>query len=345
MTESPLHQSSAPIGRAPWEVPGPSLEPPLLHPDVDPDLPSGDLTGATPPPTEGAGSPGASGQVEPSRRPKRRRRRVWRWLRRMLQLAFVAQVVVAALLVSLCWWTPDTTAFMLENSGGTVHQNVSIDHMSRYLLAATIAHEDSQLGTRAGAFDASALLDRARAYLDGQSDPSGSTIPQQLAKNLFLWPSQTAIRKAMEAVLSTEMMVVLPAQRVLELYLNVAQFGPRLYGVCAATWYYFGTAPWDITQYQAAELMGVLPAPNLVSRASNGGIDVGPGVDPAGVDLVNGAANVHVPRELKAMGGWQAAVATVGITDTASDHAAHRGDDDACSRMPSAVAELISAGS
>jgi monofunctional biosynthetic peptidoglycan transglycosylase len=84
----------------------------------------------------------------------------------------------------------------------------------------------------------------------------------------------------------------------------------------------------------------VLPDPDRVSRAPGGGIDLGPTADPRAVDLVNGAANVHVPSELAGMGGWRAAVATIGISDTA---AAHAGDtsSDACSTMPAAVADQI----
>jgi monofunctional biosynthetic peptidoglycan transglycosylase len=81
-----------------------------------------------------------------------------------------------------------------------------------------------------------------------------------------------------------------------------------------------------------------------VRRAPDGGIDLGPTADPQAVDLVNGAANVHVPRELAGMGGWQAAVATVGIHDTAADHAATAGAADGCSTMPARVAALLPAG-
>ena len=72
-------------------------------------------------------------------------------------------------------------------------------------------------------------------------------------------------------------------------------------------------------------------------RAPDGGIDVGPTADPQAVDLIDGAANVHVPRELAAMGGWQSAVATVGIHDTAAAHAATAGAADGCSTMPASV--------
>jgi monofunctional biosynthetic peptidoglycan transglycosylase len=259
-----------------------------------------------------------------------------------LGLAFlITQMVVAVFIGSLRWWAPQRTAFMLESGQPVVYQYVSVDHVSRYLIAAVIAHEDQQLGTRSGAFAMSQLTSRAGAYLSGQPDPSGSTIPQQLAKNIFLWSHQDPARKAIEAVLASEMSWSLPPQRLMELYVNYAQFGPGLYGICAASWYYFGEPPWSMTQYQADQLMGVLPDPERVGRAAEGGLDLGPRADPQAVDLVNGAANVHVPRELEGMGGWEAAVATIGIHDTAAAHAAGVSSADACSTMPPSVAQRL----
>jgi monofunctional glycosyltransferase len=267
-------------------------------------------------------------------------RRSHRLLRRLFVALLLLQLVLAGLIVSLRWWNPPRTAFMVESGGPVIYQHVSLDHVSRFLLAAVIAHEDQQLGTRTGAFPPGEFAKRAEAYLSGATDPSGSTIPQQLTKNVFLWPHQDPLRKGVEAVLSSEMALALSDQRMLELYVNYAQFGPGLYGICAASWFYFGEPPWDMTQYQAAQLMGVLPDPDRVRRAAGGGLDIGPTADPAAAELINGAANNHVPRELAGMGGWERAVATVGIHDTAADHAADRGAD-SCSSMPPAVAELI----
>jgi monofunctional biosynthetic peptidoglycan transglycosylase len=262
-------------------------------------------------------------------------------MRRLAVVALLLQLVVAVFLGALAWWTPGTTAFMVEDGAPVTYEFVSLDHVSRYLVAAVIAHEDESLGTRSGAFTFADFTARVAAYAQGKTDPSGSTIPQQLAKNVFLWRHQDPVRKAVEAVLSTEMSASLSHQRILELYVNYAQFGPHLYGVCAASWYYFDEAPWDMTQYQADQLMGVLPDPDLVTRAPSGGIDVSRAANPLAVNLINGAANVHVPRELAGMGGWRAAIATIGLHDTATAHASRRGDPDACSTMPQAVTKLL----
>jgi monofunctional biosynthetic peptidoglycan transglycosylase len=254
----------------------------------------------------------------------------------------VVQLLAVAFIGSLRWWAPPRTAFMLESGQPVAYQYVSLDHVSRYLVAAVIAHEDEQLGTRSGAFTLSQLSSRVGAYLSGRPDPSGSTLPQQLAKNIFLWPSQDPVRKAIEAALASEMSWTLPPQRLMELYVNYAQFGPGLYGACAASWYYFGEPPWSMTQYQADQLMGVLPDPDRVRRAAGGGFDLGPHADPQAVNLINGAANVHVPTELAGMGGWQAAVATIGIHDTAATHAESQSSYDGCSTMPQSVAQRLS---
>ena len=294
----------------------------------------------TPGPWEGA-SPGEDPPQNGPVAVPRGRHRVRRAATRLLLVLVVVQLVLAAFIASLRWWTPSRTAFMLEGGSPVTYQYVSLDHVSRHLLAAVIAHEDEQLGTRHGAVTWAALRSRAWAWMTGAPDPSGSTIPQQLAKNVFLWPDQDPVRKAVEAGLATGMSVELSDQRVLELYVNYAQFGPHLYGVCAASWYYFGQSPAAMTQYQADQLMGVLPDPDRVRRAPGGGIDLRPTADPQAVDLVNGAANVHVPRELAGMGGWQAAVATVGIHDTAAAHAATAGAADGCSTRPAPVRALL----
>ncbi|WFR85356.1 transglycosylase domain-containing protein [Arthrobacter sp. Y-9] len=281
--------------------------------------------------------PGASTLPDASTKPPRRRKA----FKRVLVSIAVLLVVQFLSVLSYNWFTPPRTSYMFQSGEPIVYQYVSIDHISRFALAATIAHEDEQLGTRVGAFTWEELTQRAEAWQKGEKDPSGSTIPQQLVKNIYLWPSQDPVRKSLEAGLATEMSLTVPAKRVLELYLNYAQFAPKLYGICAASWYYYNTPPWAMTEHQAGQLMGVLPLPERVRRAPEGGIDLGPSADPLAWDLINGAANVWVPRQIEGMGGWQATVATVGINDLASDHAAERNSGDSCSTMPAAVSKRI----
>ncbi|WP_427007177.1 transglycosylase domain-containing protein [Pseudarthrobacter sp. H2] len=272
---------------------------------------------------------------------KRKKHRLLRFIGGCFKLLFVLVILSLVATVSFIWWTPPRTSYMLQGGEPVAYQFVSIDHISRFALAATIAHEDQQLGTRPGAFDMEDFQARAKANLEGKPDPSGSTIPQQLVKNIFLWPDQSALRKGLEAGLASEFSFILTDKRVLELYLNYAQFGPHVYGICAATWYYYNTPPSRMTEYQAAQLMGVLPLPNRVRRPAEGGISLDKRTDSLVWEYVNGAANVWVPRQIEGMGGWQQAVATVGIYDLASDHVTTAYKADGCSTMPQSVRDRL----
>lgn len=275
----------------------------------------------------------------------RKRHRVRKFFARFAIITAVFLVVLQLVAFAFIWITPPRTSYMLQEGEPVVYQFVSLDHISRYMVAATIAHEDQQLGSRAGGFDLEDFKARAEAHLAGKEDPSGSTIPQQLVKNIYLWEDESAIRKGIEAGFAMQFAYTLSDQRVLELYLNYAQFGPKLFGICAASWYYFNTPPWSMAPEQAALLMGIVPFPSEIRRGPEGGAFVDKATHPKTWDNLNGAANVWVPRQLEGMGGWKAAVATVGITDTAADHEAERDSKDACSTMPEAVkARLIDEG-
>jgi monofunctional biosynthetic peptidoglycan transglycosylase len=281
-------------------------------------------------------------QPPTARRPKRRRLR--KWLARFGILVGSFLLVTQLVAVAFIWITPPRTSYMLQEGEPVVYQFVELKHISRFMIAATIAHEDQELGSRVGGFDLEDFIARAEAHLAGKEDPSGSTIPQQLVKNIYLTPDENAIRKGIEAGFATQFAVTLSDQRIMELYLNYAQFGPKLFGVCAASWYYFKTPPWSMTREQAALLMGIVPFPNLIQRAPEGGAFVNKSTHPVTWDNLNGAANYWVPKQIEGMGGWEAAVATIGITDRASDYQAERDanpdDPNSCSTWPKSVVEL-----
>ncbi|KGH44023.1 glycosyl transferase [Modestobacter caceresii] len=269
-------------------------------------------------------------------RTDRRRRGVLRSLGRLLAVVFVVQALV---MVALRWVDPPTTAFMAANPAGSIQQSVPVEHVSRNFLAAVIAHEDAPLPYRSGAFEWDSLFARAQAHLRGEDDPSGSTIPQQVAKNLFLNQELSAWRKAVEAGLAAELALVVEDRRMLELYVNHAQFGPTLYGVCAASWYYFDTPPDTLYPEQAIQLAGLLPSPGHVRRAPGGGLDfqVEDGLGWLSRSHVLNA-QARLPRHLDQL-GFQP-VEDVGITGLAADEP-DSGDD--CSERPQEVADLIAA--
>ncbi|MFW3171389.1 transglycosylase domain-containing protein [Geodermatophilus sp. CPCC 206100] len=263
-----------------------------------------------------------------------------RRLARRLGTGLAAVVVVQALVVlSLQWIDPPTTAFMAANPAGALQQSVPIEHVSRNFLAAVVAHEDAELPYRSGAFAWDELWDRAQAHLAGEEDPTGSTIPQQVAKNLFLNQEMSAWRKAVEAGLSVELSFALSDRRMLELYVNYAQFGPTIYGVCAASWYYFDTPPQELPVEQAVQIVGLLPSPGHVRRAPGGGLDfdVEDGLGWLSRSHVVNAQN-RVPGHLDRL-GFQP-VEDLGIEGLAADQPPA---DDDCSTRPQEVADLIAA--
>jgi monofunctional glycosyltransferase len=216
--------------------------------------------------------------------------------------------------------TPDDTAFMRADPDGAIHPWVDASNISRDMLVALIAHEDAPFPDRTGAFSLHQFLSRAEAYVTGRPDPSGSTIDQQLAKNIWLTPSKTWYRKALEADLSTLMALSVPKARRLELYANTAQFGVGLYGVCAASWYYFSESPAMLDLDGSAQLVGLLPNPTAFRRAPAGGVDyhVGDGTVQDLGDTV-AWARAHIIGQVRGVGGLRATEA-IGITGTAQTH-------------------------
>ncbi|SEM13318.1 biosynthetic peptidoglycan transglycosylase [Rhodococcus maanshanensis] len=259
-----------------------------------------------------------------------------------MAIGFVVWLVMTPAIYRV--WTPPRTMFMLTDSadGNTVFEEVSLDYISRHYVAAVLAHEDAELGTRKGPFHIGEFIDRTQTYLETGKDLSGSTIPQQLVKNIFLVRGESAgarvFRKGVEAGLSWPFSLV-GDKRQLELYLNYAQFGPNLYGVCAASWYYFNRPPWDSNPWDAATLAGLLPLGEDVRRAPGGGVDI----ESDGTWLVaSTVANAQnkLPGRIRQMGGWEGAVATVGITDAASDNPL---GPHSCAVMPQSVADRLAA--
>jgi len=125
---------------------------------------------------------------------------------------------------------------------------------------AVIAAEDGRFYQHHG-FDWQQIQIAARQDLEGERTRGASTITQQLVKNLFFGTARSVLRKGAEASLVPVAEAVLSKQRILELYLNVVEWGPGIYGAEAASRRYYGTAARNIGREQAARLAAILPAP------------------------------------------------------------------------------------
>jgi monofunctional biosynthetic peptidoglycan transglycosylase len=205
------------------------------------------------------------------------------WFRRVRALllwalvAFVAGSVLSVL--ALRWIPPVTTAFMLGSyvsawKDGDFSYRVDYrwtpyEQISRHAKLAVIASEDQKFAFHPG-FDFEAIDKALKANERGKRIRGGSTITQQVAKNLFLWKGQTYVRKGLEAWFTLLIEGLWPKQRILEVYLNVAEFGPGVYGVGAAAPRYFRKEPARISRGEAALLAAVLPNPRrlLVAKPS-----------------------------------------------------------------------------
>lgn len=177
------------------------------------------------------------------------------------------------LLFHVLYWKhndPQSTAFMerqleilrADHAGATLqHQWVSYQHISDEIKRAVVAAEDSQFLQHHG-FDYDALWNAFQKNLaQGSITAGGSTISQQLAKNLFLSDNKSFLRKAQEAMITVMLEQVMSKQRILEIYLNVIEWGNGVFGVEAAARHYFGQSAAALAPHQAALLAAMIPRP------------------------------------------------------------------------------------
>lgn len=192
-------------------------------------------------------------------------------LRRWLLLAILAWLVLTVVPVLLLRWIPPvTSAYMLEarlealGSGErgyrTDYQWVSLERISPNAAIAVIASEDQTFPFNYG-FDLQSIRGAVRAAQRGRRLRGASTIPQQVARNLFLWPGRSFVRKGIEAYFTVLLEALWPKERILEVYLNVAQFGQGIYGVEAAAHRFYHEPAAHLSAGQAALLAAVLPNP------------------------------------------------------------------------------------
>ncbi|UCH22645.1 MAG: monofunctional biosynthetic peptidoglycan transglycosylase [Deltaproteobacteria bacterium] len=185
-------------------------------------------------------------------------------------VAGVLLLTVIPILV-LRWVEPPTSAFMLQkrfkawwnkdNGFKIQYRWVNWERISPHAPLAVVAAEDQKFPIHWG-FDREAITDAWQERVEGIRVRGASTISQQVAKNLFLWPAKSFIRKGIEAYFTVLIEILWPKQRILEVYLNIAEFGNGVFGVAAASRTFFEKSPRRLTREECALMAAVLPSPS-----------------------------------------------------------------------------------
>lgn len=203
----------------------------------------------------------------------------WRASITLLALAGASSVVLVLATLprvrALQTGWPQQTAYMeawlrRDGSGSEKldYHPVPLSRIPRSVQRAVIVSEDASFFGHRG-FDWFELREAVREAWGKREFPRGaSTITQQLARNLFLSPTRSPLRKLREALIARRLEAALPKTRILELYLNVIEFGPGIYGVVAASRRYFGVGVESVSRRQAAELAATIPSPRRNNPAS-----------------------------------------------------------------------------
>lgn len=202
--------------------------------------------------------------------------RGFKWL--MLALIGVLLLWQVWLFAWVLWWgsfNPTETRFMeirmaelreKKPDAQMKHRWVPYSKMSNHLKRAILAAEDARFVDHEG-FDWDGIqkaLDKNRKR--GKTVAGGSTVTQQLAKNLFLSPRKSVFRKAEEAVITIMIETTWDKQRILEVYLNVIEWGNGVFGAEAAAMHYFGTSAERLSAEQSAKLAGMVPNPRFYDK-------------------------------------------------------------------------------
>ena len=182
----------------------------------------------------------------------------------LIRLALIGFLIVHAYATVLKFVRAPGSTLMVQRavSGETIRRNwTPIENISPHLVRAVIAAEDTGFCQHEG-IDMSAILKALKEREQGRGLRGASTITQQTAKNIFLWNGGGLFRKAPEAWLATYIDFVWGKRRVMEAYLNIAEWGDGVFGAEAAALARFGKPASDLTAREAALLAAVLPSPN-----------------------------------------------------------------------------------
>lgn len=201
---------------------------------------------------------------------------------RVLVLAAVALTVLAAIPIAMFRHVdpPGSMLMLAQRLGGQeIDQRwVSLSGISPNLIRAVIASEDNQFCSHNGIDlrELEAVLEKVEQAGE-DSVRGGSTVTMQVAKNLFLWKSRSVLRKAIEIPLAVGLELMWPKERIMEVYLNIAEWGPGVFGAEAAAQYHFRKSASRLSEREAALLAVALPNPliRVPSRPSSNVLKVG----------------------------------------------------------------------
>ena len=199
------------------------------------------------------------------RRPRPLRRGAW-WLAGWLRWIGLRLLALMAALVVLYWMVnPPTTWTIMREAGPGPRAWVRMDDIAPVVARSVVAAEDANFCTHWG-FD----MTEIRRVVASGSNRGASTITQQTAKNVYLWQGRSWARKLLETVYTPMIEAVWTKRRIVEVYLNVAEFGDGIYGAQAAARSYWGKDAADLTPAEAARLAAVLPSPRRYSVRNPG---------------------------------------------------------------------------
>lgn len=199
-------------------------------------------------------------------------KRTIRWARNLVLILVGLSLLVT---LALRWINPPYTSFMIVQRVSTnlipyKINWVPVKEISPHLLIAAVAAEDQKFPDHYG-FDLKAIQSALEQNKNQKRLRGASTITQQVAKNVFLWPKKSFFRKGLEAYFALLIETLWPKWRILEVYLNVAEFGPNIFGAKNAAYTHFKKSASQLSQYEASLLAAVLPNPHKLhaSKPSN----------------------------------------------------------------------------
>jgi len=177
-------------------------------------------------------------------------------------IIFLLSVIV------LRWFNPPFTSFTIQEDWaelGAEKYNlreywIEATDIPKHLKWAVVASEDQLFWEHQG-FDIESIKEAWEQRQTGQRSRGASTISQQVAKNLYLWPAHSFFRKGLEAGITVLIEFFWPKERIIEVYLNIAEFGPGLFGIGKASVYFFDQTATELSPEQAARMAAVLPSP------------------------------------------------------------------------------------